>query len=216
MICVSIAEKTPEKNIKALKDIDFAEIRIDRMERPQIPGIKKIFSQHTRLIATCRPGKISDQKRQTLLTTAISAGAAYVDIGLGTDKAIKKAILEKAKAAGCKVIVSYHNFKTTPAETKLRDIIEECFVSGADIAKIACMVHSDHENIILLGLLLDSRPLVVIGMGEKGKVTRIAAPILGSPFTYASLSSGRETAEGQLDKINLEKIFQIINVEYLQ
>jgi 3-dehydroquinate dehydratase type I len=216
MICVSIAEKTPEENVKALKDIDFAEIRIDRMDRPQIPGIKKIFSQHTRLIATCRPGKISDQKRQTLLTTAISAGAAYVDIGLGTDKGIKKAILKKARSAGCKVIVSYHNFKTTPDETKLRDIIEECFVSGADIAKIACMVHSDRENIILLGLLLDSRPLLVIGMGEKGKVTRIAAPILGSPFTYASLSSGRETAEGQLDKINLEKIFQIINVEYLQ
>jgi 3-dehydroquinate dehydratase-1 len=216
MICVSIAEKTPEENIKALKDIDFAEIRIDRMERPQIPGIKKIFSQHTRLIASCRPGTISDQKRQTLLTTAISAGAAYVDIGLGTDKRIKKTILEKARSTGCKVIVSYHNFKTTPDETELRDIIEECFVSGADIAKIACMVHSDRENIILLGLLLDSRPLVVIGMGEKGKVTRIAAPILGSPFTYASLSSGRETAAGQLDKINLEKIFQIINVEYLQ
>jgi len=214
MICVSIAEKTPEETLKALKDIDFAEIRIDRIEKPQIPGIKKIFSQHPRLIATCRPGTISDQKRQTLLTTAISAGAAYVDIGLGTDKGIKKVILEKARSAGCKVIVSYHNFKTTPEETKLRDIIEECFVSGADIAKIACMVHSDHENIILLGLLLDSRPLVVIGMGEKGKVTRIAAPILGSPFTYASLSSGRETAEGQLDKINLEKIFQIINVEY--
>jgi 3-dehydroquinate dehydratase type I len=216
MICVSIAEKTPEENLKALKDIDFAEIRIDRMERPQIPGIKKIFSQPTRLIATCRPGKISDQKRQTLLTTAISAGAAYVDIGLGSDERIKKAILEKARSAGCKVIFSYHNFKTTPAETKLRDIIEECFVSGADIAKIACMVHSDRDNIILLGLLLDSRPLVVIGMGEKGKVTRIAAPILGSPFTYASLSSGRETAAGQLDKINLEKIFQIINVEYIQ
>ena len=78
------------------------------------------------------------------------------------------------------------------------------------------MVHSDRESIILLGLLLDSRPLVVIGMGEKGKVTRIAAPILGSPFTYASLSSGKETAAGQLDKINLEKIFKILNVEYLQ
>ena len=79
MICVSIAEKTPEENLKALKDIDFAEIRIDRMERPQIPGIKKIFSQPTRLIATCRPGKISDQKRQTLLqklTSAISAHSA--------------------------------------------------------------------------------------------------------------------------------------------
>jgi len=216
MICISIAEKTPEKNLKALKDVDFAEIRIDRMERPQVPGIKKIFSHPTRLIATCRPGKIPDKKRQTLLTTAISAGAAYVDIGLESDKGIKKTILEKARLAGCKVIVSYHNFITTPAETKLRDIIEECFVSGADIAKIACMVHSDHENIILLGLLLDSRPLVVIGMGEKGKVTRIAAPILGSLFTYASLSSGKETAAGQLDKTNLEKIFRILNVEYLQ
>ena len=42
-------------------------------------------------------------------------------------------------------------------------------------------------------------------MGEKGKITRIIAPLLGSFCTYVSLSSGKETADGQIDKKTLEE-----------
>jgi 3-dehydroquinate dehydratase-1 len=43
-------------------------------------------------------------------------------------------------------------------------------------------------------------------MGEKGKLTRLAAPLLGSVFTYASLGEGKETAEGQWEAASLRRI----------
>jgi len=60
----------------------------------------------------------------------------------------------------------------------------------------------------MIGLLSDTRPLVVIGMGQLGKITRIAGPLLGSLFTYASHDKGKETAEGQIDHMLLRKIFK--------
>ena len=84
---------------------------------------------------------------------------------------------------------------------------------GADIAKIACKVHSERDNIRLLGLLDREKSggeLVVVGMGEQGRITRIVAPFLGSPFTYASLAEGKETAVGQVSKNKLENIMRLI------
>jgi 3-dehydroquinate dehydratase type I len=66
------------------------------------------------------------------------------------------------------------------------------------------------DNARLLGLLNDTRPVVVVGMGHKGRITRIAALLLGSPFTYASLAAGKETAEGQIDWKSLKEIYKRI------
>ena len=50
-------------------------------------------------------------------------------------------------------------------------------------------------------------------MGNKGRITRIAAPLLGSPFTFASLSKGKETAEGQIEKDILEQMMRLLTDE---
>jgi 3-dehydroquinate dehydratase-1 len=68
------------------------------------------------------------------------------------------------------------------------------------------MVHSARDNARLLGLLDSHSKIVVVGMGEKGRITRITAPLLGSPFAFASLSKGKETATGQIDKKTLETL----------
>lgn len=206
MICVSIAEKTAERCIRALKKVDFAEIRIDKMD-VELEDIKKIFSHHPKLIATCRPGVMDDKRRKGLLLTAIKAGAAFVDVEAEASEDYKNLIIESARSAGCKVIISYHNFEKTPQRAKLDHIIDWCFESGADIAKIACRVNSEKDNARLLGLLYETRPVVVVGMGNKGKISRIVSPFLGSPFTYASLKVGKETAEGQINKDSLKRIF---------
>ena len=50
-------------------------------------------------------------------------------------------------------------------------------------------------------------------MGNKGRITRVAAPLLGSPFTFASLSKGKETAEGQIEKDTLEQMMRLLTDE---
>jgi 3-dehydroquinate dehydratase len=50
-------------------------------------------------------------------------------------------------------------------------------------------------------------------MGEKGKLSRVTALLLGSPLTYASLKEGRETAEGQIDYKSLKKILPLLKAK---
>lgn len=211
MICVSVAESTVERCLKTLKNIEFAEIRLDKMKIDK-EGVKKIFSKKKRLIATCRPGGKNEKERKELLLSAINAGARYVDIEVDACDDYKKKIAAAAKAKRCAVIISYHNYKKTPLRAELEQIVNWCFESGADIAKIACTVNSNADNARLLGLLdcdkTRYKKIIVIGMGELGKITRIVAPLLGARFTLASVCKGKETAKGQISKDKLEKIIK--------
>jgi 3-dehydroquinate dehydratase-1 len=149
---------------------------------------------------------MSEEKRLRLLLAAVRAGAAFVDIELETDARFRERIVRAARAVGCRVIVSYHNFQETPSRAELERRIALAFASGADIVKVACQVGSRRDNARLLGLLDAGSALIVVGMGKKGRLTRIVAPLLGSVFTYASIGGGTETAEGQLDAASLERI----------
>jgi len=207
MICVSLRESDPERCLQILKNVDFAEIRLDKSNLCLI-DVQKIFSQKSKLIATYRTDSQKNFRGMDLLLGAIEAGATYVDIDVGANEDVKNALIKKARRHGCQVIVSYHNLERTPPEEELRKIIDRCFDQGADIAKIACLAQSAKDNVTILGLLSDERPLVVIGMGQIGKITRIVGPILGSQFTYASLDEGKETAEGQMSYSRLSEIME--------
>jgi 3-dehydroquinate dehydratase-1 len=205
MICVSVAEPTVAACLRRLRGLDFAEIRLDRM-RVGAAGVKKIFSKNERLIACCRPGGRSKKKRLGLLLTAVEAGAAYVDLELEAGARFKERIVRTARSRNCRVIVSYHNFEKTPPRPELEETISRALAAGADIVKIACLVRSRRDSARLLGLLDSKTPLIVVGMGEKGRLTRLLAPLLGGVFTYASLGAGKETAEGQSDAISLRQV----------
>lgn len=205
MICVSLAEPTPERCLAALKGLPFAEIRLDRM-RTDEAGAARIFSGHPGLIATCRPGRFAEARRLALLRAAIAAGAAYVDIEVEAGASFKQTLVREARSAGCGLIVSYHDFNGTPPRKALEAIVDGCFASGADIAKIACRVRSLRDNARLLGLLDDTRSMVVVGLGKKGSVTRVAGPLAGASFTFASRAKGRETAPGQIPRGALARL----------
>ena len=209
MICVSLAESTPEKCLAALEGIPFAEIRINRMHTGE-EGVGRIFSSHPRLIATCRPGRFTEARRLTLLRAAVAPGAAYVDVEVEAGASYKRALVREARSAGCDVIVSYHDFERTPPRGKLVGVVDRCFASGADIAKIACRVRSPKDNARLLGLLDDDRALVVVGLGKKGTMTRVMGPLAGGRFSFASRARGRETAGGQIPHEALARLIRMV------
>ena len=47
-------------------------------------------------------------------------------------------------------------------------------------------------------------------MGKPGKITRIAAPFLGAPFTYAAWNEKLATAPGQLTVDELMDIYDVL------
>lgn len=212
MICLSLGNPSVELCQELLPGVELAEIRLDGADL-SLEQIQWIFTFHDNLIATYRPkaGNEAPGKRKIALLTAVEAGAAYVDIEIEAEAAFKKEIMQAARLRGCRVILSYHNYENTPSKKQLDAVIEQCFSEGADIAKIACQVHSEADSARILSLYdypgqFHQGKITAIGMGEKGKITRLAAPLLGAPFTYASQAPGKETAPGQLDKDTLEKL----------
>jgi 3-dehydroquinate dehydratase type I len=206
-ICVSVAGRTAGELERALVGLPLAEVRLDLCE-VSCDDIRRIFAGHPGLVATCRPGRFGAAERRERLLAAVEAGAAYVDLEVDCDPEERLEISGCARACGCKIIVSFHDFETTPSRDELEATISRCFAAGADVAKIACLARSPADAARLLGLLGHGWPVIAIGMGPLGKITRVAAPFLGSPFTFSSRNDGHETAPGQIQYETLAAILE--------
>jgi len=199
---VSIAEADPVRCQQLLLKYPFAEIRLDALDG-DLADIRRLFAGPGTLIATCRPGLLDDDVRGQRLRAAMAAGAAWVDVEREAPDAWREAVVAAARQHGCRVIVSHHDFADTAALPELRRLTDDCFGRGGEVAKIACLVREPRENARLLALLDDPRPVVPVGMGPAGRLTRILAPWLGSPFTFCAPDDGPATAPGQLTRAEM-------------
>ena len=123
--------------------------------------------------------------------------------------------LEFAKEKKAKVIASFHDYKKTPRTSALVEIIKKMEMFQPAIFKIATFCETEKDALHLLHLLLDlkeeKKDVIVLGMGEKGIITRIFGSIWGNEITFAPVSGNEQSAPGQLTKEQLEKIFSMIN-----
>jgi 3-dehydroquinate dehydratase I len=206
MICASIGERTVEACLSALRGHALAEIRLDRL-RETSPDLRRLFAAPATLIATCRPGGgLPERRRRGLLHSAVRAGAAVVDVELDSAVSLRRAVIAEARKWGREVIVSFHDYERTPTRWELDRIVRLCLAAGADIAKIACRVNTPRDNLRLLSLLDCDERLVVVGMGPKGRLTRLLAPLFGSELSYGSASAGAPLAPGQPTVCELKKM----------
>jgi 3-dehydroquinate dehydratase-1 len=213
MLCVSIAENDVNKIISEIETRELAEIRLDAGDFTE-EDVRKIFgSTNTNLIATHRTGRVSDDTRILLLSAAIESGASYIDIDVENSDIFKNSLIKKAKEKGTTIIVSYHNFESTPQIGELKEVMRWCKESGADIIKIASAVSTPQEAARILALYQYDSPIVALGMGDYGKITRVASVMLGAPFTYVSPVDGKKTAPGQIDLGRMQEILNLINQE---
>jgi 3-dehydroquinate dehydratase type I len=210
MICVSISDKDWRKGIAILSGVEMAEIRLDLTEYDD-EAIDMVFSQDLPLIATCRPDNMTEKDQYFKLRRAIEAGAKYVDIELEANAEQREALIKVAKDNNCKVIISYHNYKETPGMQKLFNIADECYHKGADVAKLATHVNFFEDNAKLISLYSINKPMVAIGMGEVGKVSRVMASLMGAEFTFAAEGGGKETAPGQITYSKMQHLVDTIN-----
>lgn len=210
MICVSINENTIDATVIAIKNIVFAEIRLDLIEDLTFEGLEHIINANKSLIITFRSGKVDEALRILYLSRAIELGVKFIDIEIETEQKTSAEIIHKAKHFKTKVIMSYHNYEKTPSLNELLSKVVQSKKMGADFVKIATFINSPKENIILMNLLGQTNKTIVIGMGKKGKISRVMAFFFGSPFTFASISEGKETADGQLDYKSMECILRAL------
>ncbi|MGQ9472196.1 MAG: type I 3-dehydroquinate dehydratase [Candidatus Aminicenantales bacterium] len=209
MICVSLGNISFDECRRLLFRVEMAELRLDLLDF-SLAQVRTIFSFHPNLVATFRSGKSTNKKRKTFLLEAITAGARYIDLDIRTDAKLVSELKASMKRTDCELIISYHNFRKTPEDAKLRQIVDEAFFRGADIAKVACFCRQPKDNARLLGLLSDGRRVIVSGMGPLGSITRVAAGLCGSGFTYASWEGMTPTAPDQLSYQRIKKIYKLL------
>lgn len=217
MICVSIG-RTRHKMVllehKALaeKGAQLVELRLDYLARA--PELSRLLNDRpTPVVITCRrPNdqgrwKGTEDQRQALLRAAIVAGVEYVDL--------EEDVASKIRRYGqTKRIVSHHDFDETPAD--LNDIHARLCKLDPDVVKIVTMANSAADVVRMLQLVSNAAvPTVGFCMGELGVPSRILCGKYGSPFTYATFSSERELAPGQLSFDDMKNLYRYdqINAE---
>ena len=184
---------------------DIIELRIDLMRPGGDDWMResaRIVSMGIPVILTIRtPGeggqwKGSAADRNSLFLKAAGSVSA---MDLEIEEGIPPGIRESAARHGVRLIVSHHDFMSTPPLEDLLAVAANARAAGADIVKIATMVKSkrDLETLRSLAALAGREtPVCIIGMGPLGAETRLSPASIGSALTYAYLD--RPVAPGQL------------------
>jgi|WetSurMetagenome_2_1015567.scaffolds.fasta_scaffold00264_19 3-dehydroquinate dehydratase I len=148
-------------------------------------------------IGTIRETEGNRHKRMDMFKAIIP----FVDaVDIEIDASIARQVT--AHAAGKTVIVSDHDFEKTPDAAHLHGIVGRALDLGAHIVKIAATAHSRHDVARLLSFAETcAAPVVIIAMGEVGVVSRVAAPVFGSLFTYGYLRSAVAPGQLRIDKL---------------
>ena len=194
----------------------FLEFRLDFLDHPEQgpPIIRRFLDEFpdSIVLATCRRhqnhGKFNGSLEQQfdLLDKAVDAGAQAVDVEIETAEAASERLTRfRGRAL---VIVSYHNFETTPA---MDTIVSRVLKVQADAYKLVTMARkpSDNMRVLAAAKALTRHRMVVLAMGEIGFPTRVLSPVYGGFYTYAAPSHFEGTATGQVCARHLRKLYSV-------
>ena len=216
-ICLPVVETTAEKAIQAMarakRLADLVELRVDYLKNPGLELLLK--RREMPCIVTNRRreegGRYSgdEENRLAVLRRAIDLGSDFVDLELESARSAWHGLV--GNHGKTRLILSYHDFEKTPPVKELRSLCRRMIRYGADVVKIVTFVRSWEDNLKVLSLLpyaLERKQkIVALGMGAKGKMTRIFAPLMGAEWTYAPLTRNRASAPGQLTARELKEIW---------
>jgi 3-dehydroquinate dehydratase/shikimate dehydrogenase len=222
-VCVAIIGSTPaelvEKATAAVRENTFLEFRLDYLPTPltALPKIKQFLSERSEITAvgTCRRVATGGKFKGTIaaelevLEKAASSGFHLVDIELQTAEALKHGQLDKLRAHGAALIISYHDFATTK---DLDGIFERIRPYEPEFVKIVSTAKTLADNVTMMRFLERARDLAnVVGicMGDQGIISRILGLRAGSVFTFAAAHVGEETGPGQIAARTLEETYRI-------
>lgn len=226
MICIPICASTTEGALvqmtKGAPLADVLELRIDQIRDLDLEELMN--EKQSKILVTNRRRDEgggfsgSERERVELLKAAVALGADYVDIEARTERSlIRELVAQIAKHHHrTKWICSSHDFSATPPEKVLHKIFNTCSRTGADVVKIATHAHEMEDNVRLLGLIPyawnKGRAIIALCMGERGRISRVMAPLVGSYWSYAALEKGAETAPGQLTVEEMRLIYKTLHV----
>lgn len=222
MICVPVIAEETDAAVammeRAVPLADLVELRIDRM--PEVDLKKLLVSRHIPVIVTNRRkdegGGFSgmEEERVELLAEAARLGADYVDIETQTPSELKEKLRRVCGEYKTKRISSWHDFSGTPPPALLLKRLTDCMMDSPDIVKIVTHANNTADLLRVLELISYARQrgqaVIAFCMGEKGSLSRIIAPLLGSEISYCPLEPEQASAPGQLTAARMREVFGVL------
>jgi 3-dehydroquinate dehydratase / shikimate dehydrogenase len=226
-VCVPIIGDTPDEMVEkaavAIREISFLEFRLDYLPKPllAIPRLRDFLSDHSEVtaIATCRRIPNGGRFKGTMaaefevLHKAAASGCRLLDIEIQTAEAAKPADLEKLRAEGAGLIISYHDFNATK---DLDAVFARILPFDPEFIKIVTTAKSLSDNVTMIHFLERTRDranMVGACMGEQGIISRVLSLRAGSVFTFGAATAGEETAPGQIAARTLIETYRLDQID---
>ncbi|GCC11848.1 3-dehydroquinate dehydratase [archaeon] len=231
-VCASIIEYNIEDFLRSVRQVegaDFIEIRADGLKvnspKEYLSETKRLLNNvkaHSELpvlltVRTEKDGGVfrgSESERARVLMESMKL-VDSIDIELRMQSDMQDEIVKEARKNRVDIIISYHDFNSTPEVETLLSILEKEESEGATIAKVAVKANSEKDVLVLLNILQAAKerisiPVIGISLGRKGRISRVAAPLLGSIATYGYVN--RKTAPGQIEVKKLKEIIELMEL----
>ena len=201
-ICVTGSEGRLERLSRRLDDHSHSalqEVRLDLLEVLD-ENVFALLEGRPNLVLTCRGGAEgggfggSERERAEILRRALAAAPRYLDVELSTPAELRRELYTQRQDT--ELILSWHHFEPGGLQ---RLELDELADQPADLLKVALAVEDAAELMALRQVLADQqRPVLRIGMGPAGLLTRALYEAFGSPWTYTAAERELATAPGQL------------------
>ncbi|MEX1119602.1 MAG: type I 3-dehydroquinate dehydratase [Terrimicrobiaceae bacterium] len=204
----TLHEKTGWHRIAGLVGVlDAVEVRVDSLPDP--PACEDIAALPLPAIVTVRDPaeggalQLSWQERSALYLELLPVAAA-VDLEIRNLEVFAK-VVEAAHALKKPVIASHHDFEGTPTLKFLTKWAVKARAAGADCVKIAATPKTPSDVGLLLRALEElGPPVAIMGMGDLGKISRLALARCGSCLNYSWV--GRPQVPGQWAARDFRKV----------
>lgn len=217
--CLPIIKKTKKEVLKSLniKGFNFYEVWLDYIKDLDNEFIIKISKQFKgKLIFVFRRQNLETIKlgfdKRSEIISLLSKFNVFLDLDFLTQYGELEFIQQQN--INIKLILSFHNYKETPSLDHLKNLMNKMKRYTPAIFKVStfCKEETDALNLLNLILILKEQKLkyIVLGMGEKGFITRIFGTIWGNEIIFAPKTLSEKSAPGQLTKKQLEDIFSKI------
>ncbi|EOY06379.1 Dehydroquinate dehydratase / shikimate dehydrogenas, putative isoform 5 [Theobroma cacao] len=225
LICVpimadSIAKMVVDMAKAKASSADLVEIRLDTLNSFNPYEDLKVLIKECPLptLFTYRPvwegGQYDGDEKERLdvLRLAMELGADYIDVELKVAHDFMKSIDGK-KPEKLKVIVSSHNYQSTPSVEELGNLVARIQSTRADIVKIVTTALEITDVARIFQITVHSQvPIIGLVMGERGLISRILCAKFGGYLTFGTLEAGVVSAPGQPtinDLLNLYNFRQL-------
>jgi 3-dehydroquinate dehydratase-1 len=197
----------------AAMEADLVELRADLFDAPSpaalTAALRTLADAARPVILTVRSASEGGQAMSESLRASLYASgleqADAVDLEIASEDLVRD-LVPRARAAGRTVILSAHDFRSTPSTDTLLGLVDRAESLGADLTKLAAHAETldDVRRLLEVTLAARTRGIVTLAMGPVGGLSRVFFGAAGSLLTYASV--GRPTGPGQLDLAELSTL----------